>query len=69
MKTKKIIYKIAFILLLFTANLQAQGTGFDDDTNDGGTEEPAAPIENWIPVLLIAGIVTAFYFTNKKKTV
>ena len=55
--TTKIIYSIALVLVTFS--LQAQET-FPDDTQD-------VPVNDYIPLLVIAGIGLAYWFFKKKQ--
>ena len=55
--TAKIIYIIALVLVTFS--LQAQET-FPDDTQD-------VPVNDYIPLLVIAGIGLAYWFFKKKQ--
>ena len=55
--TAKIIYSIALVLVTFS--LQAQET-FPDDTQD-------VPVNDYIPLLVIAGIALAYWFYKKKQ--
>ena len=55
--TAKIIYSIALVLVTFS--LQAQET-FPDDTQD-------VPVNDYIPLLVIAGIGLAYWFFKKKQ--
>ncbi|WP_026978786.1 hypothetical protein [Flavobacterium tegetincola] len=52
------------LFLTISAFAQEEAGGDVDDLSSA----PTAPIENWVPILLMAGIGTAFYFTKKKKT-
>ena len=57
--TTKIIYSIALVLVTFS--LQAQET-FPDDTQD-------VPVNDYISLLVIAGIGLAYWFYKKKQLV
>ena len=55
--TAKTIYSIALVLSTFT--LQAQES-FPDDVND-------VPIDDYLPLLFMAGIGLVYWFTRKRK--
>jgi hypothetical protein len=55
--TTKIKYSLA--LVLFSVTLQAQET-FPDDTQD-------VPVDDYLPLLFMAGIGLVYWFTRKRK--
>lgn len=67
---KTIQNKIVLSLLLTLGSLTSifaqdedPGFGFDDGGDPG-----AAPINDWLPLLLLVGIALAFYYVHKRKT-
>lgn len=63
---KNIFFKYGFtalFALLYTLPLIAQdpGTGGTDDEDP----DPAAPIDNWVLLLVLAGIALGVYFVMK----
>lgn len=58
---------VIIALLLWTNVLLAQDPGDPGDL--GGDPGAAAPIDNWIPLMLLIGIGIVFYRTYKKKSV
>lgn len=72
---KTIQNKIVLSLLLILGSLtrifaqdEDPGFGFDDGFGDGG-DPGAAPINDWLPFLLLVGIALAFYYIHKRKTI
>ncbi|MFT7351141.1 MAG: hypothetical protein ACI9XR_000876 [Flavobacterium sp.] len=66
MKTNKII-KTIFCLALFASSLIA--TAQDDLGNGNGDvlDTPAAPIDRYLPFLLLIGLIIAFIVYKKSK--
>ena len=63
------IFKSKTSLLILTAIL-ATNTLFAQDPGgiDGDPGTPA-PIDHWIPLMVIVGIVILFYYSHKKKQI
>lgn len=57
------------ILLILTFTLWSTTAFADDDPGGIGGDPgaPAAPIDNWIPVVLFLTIAVVLYLTSKKK--
>lgn len=66
-KNKVSLYSIA--LVMWSSTILAQGDpGLPGDGNgfeDPG--QPAAPIDAWLPIMLLLGIALVFYYTKKRK--
>ena len=60
---------VIIALFLWSNVLLAQDPGEDPGDFGGDPGAPAAPIDNWIPLLLLIGIGIVFYLTYKKKSV
>jgi hypothetical protein len=60
--------KIAYVLILFCCDslslLAQDGTGFDDDVIDN---PPKAPIDNWLPLLVLAAIIFSFLVLKNRQ--
>lgn len=61
MKKFKLTGILSFIFCLNSISIFAQDPTFDDDVVD----VPAAPIDNWIPLLLLAAVIIAYRITSK----
>lgn len=55
--------KILFILILLISNVMFSQTGFDDDVED----VPAAPIDEWIVLALVAATFYGYKCTSANK--
>jgi hypothetical protein len=63
MKKCKLIGVLLFIFCLNSLTIFAQeATDFNDDVED----VPAAPIDNWIPYVIVLVVVFAYIMLNKK---
>jgi hypothetical protein len=58
---------IVITLLLCSTTIFAQDDDPGGDFTDPGG--PAAPISDWIPLMVVVGIALAFYYTRKRKQV
>ena len=65
MKTNKII-KILFCLALFASPIIAHADDLGDGNPDTIDEVPLAPIEDYIPVALLAASGLGYLFLRKK---
>jgi len=59
------------ILFLITFTLWSTAAFADDDPGgiDGDPGAPGAPIDQWIPLMIVIGIAIVFYTTHKKKAI
>ena len=64
------IFNNKIILFLITFTLWTTAAFADDDPGgiDGDPGAPA-PIDQWIPLMIIIGIAIVFFYLNKKKAV
>lgn len=61
---------LTILLLLVTNGLLFAQPGSTDDTGTlEGTETPAAPINDWIPLVLVLGLLLGYYILQKRKQV
>lgn len=67
MKTiqNKIVLSLLLTLGSLTRIFAQEDPGFG---NEDGGDPGAAPINDWLPLLLLVGIALAFYYIHKRKT-
>ena len=66
MKYNKII-KVLFCVFFFAMPILAKADDVSDGNGNGDMDNPAAPIDNWIPFMLVIGIALVYYYTSKRK--
>ncbi len=64
------IFNNKVILFLITFTLWSTAA-FADDEPGGIDDDPGAPapIDQWIPLMIIIGIAIVFFYLNKKKAI
>ena len=69
MKYNKII-KVLFCVFFFVMPLLVKADDLDDGNGNGDVgDNPAAPIDNWIPFMILIAIALVFYYTSKRKAI
>jgi hypothetical protein len=72
MFTKKISIIICLFITFFTFSQDwtppAENPGFGDSNNDAATNAPSLPIDSMLVLLVVVGMLLAFYVIKKKQT-
>lgn len=64
------IFNNKIILFLITFTLWTTAAFADDDPGGIGDDPgAAAPINQWIPLMIVIGIAVVFFYHNKKKAI
>lgn len=71
MKNKKntFLLPILFFFFLIDSLLFAQPGDTDGTDNLEGVDTPAAPIDDWISLLLILGLLLGYYILKKRREI
>lgn len=65
----KIVFSLLLTLGTFSSVLAEEGDDFSDPGFGFDNDPGAAPINDWLPFLLLVGIALAFYYIHKRKTI